>query len=244
MSLILHCGASPATREEVDAIATPEGTDTWTPVPHGELIDTVADSLSGSGLRAVSQDYATTRDGNRLFGLFTLGSDNPGGDYALTIGLRNSHDKSFPISVCCGARVFVCDNLSFHGEVVITSKHTRHIKDRLPRIVVEAVQKLTESRRITERRIALYKETEVRGQPHLHDLALRLYRAQAIPASAVTRVIEEYETPKHDEFKGGSLWCFQNAVTEVLKSYGDIQRRTLRLAGVLDTEVGESLLAV
>lgn len=243
MSLILHCGASPATREEVDAIATPEGTDTWTPVPHGELIDTVADSLSGSGLRAVSQDYATTRDGNRLFGLFTLGSDNPGGDYALTIGLRNSHDKSFPISVCCGI-VCSCATTSPSTARWSSRRNTRGTS----RIACHGSwwRLFRSSRRVgglrsdgslcTKRR--RFEVSPICMTSHC------VYRAQAIPASAVTRVIEEYETPKHDEFKGGSLWCFQNAVTEVLKSYGDIQRRTLRLAGVLDTEVGESLLAV
>jgi hypothetical protein len=30
--------------------------------------------------------------------------------------LRNSHDKSFRLSCTVGLRVFVCENLAFHGE--------------------------------------------------------------------------------------------------------------------------------
>lgn len=242
MTLILHCGAKAATREEIDSIVTPEGTDTWTPIGHGEIADAVKAALSGTGLAPKQEDYGLTRDGARLFGLFTLAGEHP--DYALTVGFRNSHDKSFAASVCCGSRVFVCDNLAFAGEVTISSKHTRHLRKRLNRIVVEAVEKLTEKRALVEKRIAIYKESEVRGQSNLHDLVLRSFRADAIPAQAIAKVIKEFEEPRHPEFRDWTLWSLQNAFTETLKSYGDIERRTVRLNGVLDAEIGDKLLAV
>lgn len=242
MTLILHCGAKDATREEVDAVVTPEGTDTWTPIRHGEIADAVEASLVGTGLAPKSVNYGLTKDGLRLFGLYTLAGEHP--DYALTVGFRNSHDKSFAASVCCGSRVFVCDNLAFAGEVTISSKHTRHLRSRLTRIVSEAVEKLTQKRALVERRIALYKETEVKAQAHLHDLVLRAFRADAIPAQAISKVIAEFEAPRHPEFRDWNLWNLQNAFTETLKSYGEIERRTIRLNGVLDTEIGDRLLAV
>ena len=242
MTLILHCGAKAATREEVDAVVTPNGTDTWTPIAHGEIADAVESSLVGTGLAPKSVDYGLTKDGLRLFGLYTLAGDHP--DYALTVGFRNSHDKSFAASVCVGSRVFVCDNLCFSGEVTISSKHTKHLRSRLTRIVSEAVEKLTVRRQLVERRIALYKETEVASQAHLHDLVLRSFRADAIPAQAISKVISEFEAPRHPEFRDWNLWNLQNAFTEVLKSYGEIERRTIRLNGVLDTEIGDKLLAV
>lgn len=242
MTLILHCGAKAATREQVDSIVTPDSTDTWCPIGHGEMADAVTASLAGTGLEPRSEDYGLTHDGKRLFGLYTLAGDHP--DYALTVGFRNSHDKSFAASVCCGSRVFVCDNLAFAGEVTITSKHTRHLRKRLHRVVSEAFEKLTEKRALIERRIALYKETEVSARAHLHDLVLRAFRAEAIPAQAIPKVIKEFEGPRHPEFRDWTLWSLQNAFTETLKSYGDIERRTVRLNGVLDAEIGDKLLAV
>ena len=242
MALLLHCGAKSATREEVDSIVTPDGTETWTPIAHGEIADAVEKSLIGTGLAPKSVDYGLTKDGLRLFGLYTLAGEHP--DYALTVGFRNSHDKSFAASVCAGSRVFVCDNLCFSGEVTISSKHTRHLRSRLTRIVSEAVEKLTVKRQLVERRIALYKETEVASQAHLHDLVLRSFRADAIPAQAISKVISEFEAPSHPEFRDWTLWSLSNAFTEVLKSYGEIERRTIRLNGVLDTEIGDKLLAV
>jgi len=242
MTLVLHCGAQSVGREAVEAVVTPKGTDTWTPIGHGEMADAVKAALDGTGLSVRSEDYGLTRDGARLFGLYTLAGDHP--DYALTAGFRNSHDKSFAASVCCGSRCFVCDNLAFAGEVTITSKHTKHLRKRLNRLVVEAVEKLTAKRLLIERRISLYKETEVRNAAHLHDLVLRSFRAEAIPAQAIAKVIKEFEEPRHPEFNEPTLWSLQNAVTETLKSYGEIQRRTIRLNGVLDAEVGDKLLAV
>lgn len=242
MTLVLHCNAKPATRDEIGAVVTPEGTDTWTPIGHGEIADSVKAALSGTGLSPREENYGLTRDGARLFGLFTLAGDHP--DYALTVGFRNSHDKTFAASVCCGSRVFVCDNLAFAGEVTISSKHTKHLRNRLNRIVHEAVEKLTQKRVLVERRIALYKETEVKAPAHLHDLVLRAFRADAIPAQAISKVIKEFEEPRHPEFRDWTLWSLQNAVTETLKSYGEIERRTQRLNGVLDAEIGDKLLAV
>jgi hypothetical protein len=57
---------------------------------------------------------------------------SPYDDYTDTVGLRNSHDKSFPIGIAFGSRVFVCDNLAFHGEHVIRRKHTVKAKRELP----------------------------------------------------------------------------------------------------------------
>jgi len=73
---------------------------------------------------------------------------------------------------------------------------------------------------------------------------LRTYRAGAIPAKAIAQVLEEYESPRHPEFQEPTVWSYFNAVTEVLKEYGDLPRRTQRLHGVVDAEIGAALLAV
>lgn len=241
--LCLHAGAVLVDREVVDAVQTPNATETWTPVAHSAVIEAVEESLSASGLSIVDRAFALGKEGNRLFGLLTLGNDNDG-DYAVTVGLRNSHDKTFPLSFALGSRVFVCDNLAFSSEVVIKSRHTRFIHDRLPRLVSEGVAGLVQHRQVQEKRIACYKESEVASQAHLHDLVLRAYKAQAIPARAITEVISEFEEPSHPEFRDWTLWSLFNGFTEVLKEYGDLQPRTQRLHGVFDAEVGPKLLAV
>lgn len=241
MSMILHCGGALVEREEIDALPIPTGTHTWTPVAHGDVISMVESSLSGGGLEITDSQFALARDGARMFGTITLAG---GTDYATVIGVRNSHDKSFPVSFCLGSRVFVCDNLAFSAEVVVKTKHSRLVMDRLPRLVNEGVAQLINQRGHQAKRIDAYKATEIRGLPHLHDLVMRSYRAKAIPARAISEVVKEYESPSHPEFQEPTVWSYFNSVTEVLKKYGDLPQRTQRLHGVVDAEVGSKLLAV
>jgi hypothetical protein len=241
MSMVLHCGGELVTRDQIDTVHAPPATHTWTPVAHGDVVDMVEQSITGSGLEITDRQFALARSGQRMFGTITLAG---GTDYATVIGVRNSHDKSFPVSFCLGSRVFVCDNLAFSAEVVVKTKHSRLVLDRLPRLVNEGVARLIEKRGHQARRIEAYKESEVRGLPHLHDLVLRSYRANAIPARAISEVLDEYDSPQHPEFAEPTLWSYFNSVTEVLKKYGDLPQRTMRLHGVIDAECGSKLLAV
>lgn len=239
--LIVHAGGQVVDRNQIDDAPTPAGTHTWTPVPHGDVVRMVEQSITTSGLEITDSTFALARGGARMFGVITLAG---GTDYATVVGVRNSHDQSFPVSFCLGSRVFVCDNLAFSAEVVVKTKHSRLVMDRLPRLVNEGVAQLIEKRGHQAKRIEAYKEADIRGLPHLHDLVMRSYRAKAIPARAIAEVVEEYESPRHPEFQTPTLWSYFNSVTEVLKKYGDLPQRTQRLHGVIDAEVGAKLLAV
>lgn len=239
--LIVHAGGQVVDRNQIDDAPTPTGTHTWTPVPHGDVIRMVEQSIVTSGLEITDSNFALSAGGARMFGVITLAG---GTDYATVIGLRNSHDKSFPVSFCLGSRVFVCDNLAFSSEVVVRTKHSRYVLDRLPRLVNEGVAQLIDKRGKQAERIEAYKACVIDGSAQLHDLVLRTYRAGAMPAAAIAPVLREYDSPRHEEFKEPTLWSYFNAVTEILKDYGDLTGRTQRLHGVVDAEVGSTLLAL
>jgi|ERR1700730_928208 len=88
--------------------------------------------------KSIEQHHGITKDGLRYFGLLSLRSPYTG--YTDTVGLRNSHDKSFPIGIAFGAKVFVCDNLSFIADHVIRRKHTANAKRDLAGLVGELVE--------------------------------------------------------------------------------------------------------
>ena len=239
--MILHSGGEIVDRNQIEDVSTPSATKTWQPVPHKTVIELVEKSLEGSGLPITDSSFALAKNGNRMFGVITLAG---GTDYATVIGVRNSHDKSFPVSFCLGSRVFVCDNLAFSAEVTVKTMHTRLVFDRLPGTINDGIAKLVAARGRQSARIEAYKNTAVNGLPHLHDLVIRSYRAGAIPARAIPDVIAEYDAPRHPEFCDQNLWSYFNCVTEVLKEYGDLPRRTQRLHGVADSACGGLLLAV
>lgn len=239
--LIVHAGGKVVSRDEIDTVHTPDATHTWRPVPHADVVRMVEGAITGGGLKISDSSFALAAGGNRMFGVITLAG---GTDYSTVIGVRNSHDRSFPVSFCLGSNVFVCDNLAFSSEVVVKTKHTSRVLDRLPSLVNEGVAKLIDKRGQQEKRLETYKTTEIRGQAHLHDLVLRTYRAGAIPARAIGEVLREYDAPRHPEFTEPTLWSYFNCVTEVLKEYSDLPHRTQRLHGVADAECGAILLAV
>ena len=116
LNLCLHCGAHEVDRNEIAQAPTPGRTRTWVPIPHHTLLDQVEHTLAGNGFNVVNQAHSLWGDGNRYFGLLQISTCSQDGDYSLVVGLRNSHDKSFPAGLVLGASVFVCDNMSFSGE--------------------------------------------------------------------------------------------------------------------------------
>ncbi|HZL68014.1 MAG TPA: hypothetical protein VFC29_11875 [Candidatus Limnocylindrales bacterium] len=102
------------TREELARVATPVGTATHKPIPHIAVVEKLIEALGFRQIGVVREEYAVSSDGMRMFGVMDLSSGFDGCRFA--IGLRNSHDKSFRLSCTVGLRVFVCENLAFHGE--------------------------------------------------------------------------------------------------------------------------------
>ncbi len=111
VNLVLHCGARHVERQVVEQAATPTASETWVPVPHHRLLEQVESTLVASGMTVANEAHALWSDGLRYFGLLEVTNGAAHDDYGLVIGLRNSHDKSFPASIALGSGVFVCDNL-------------------------------------------------------------------------------------------------------------------------------------
>jgi hypothetical protein len=246
--LCLHTGGRAVEREQLAAVLTPERTRTWVPVPHHRLLDTVQQTLAGAGLSVVSESHGLAKDGQRYFGLLQVTpSARPEdyfadpGDFGLVVGIRNSHDQSFPAGLVVGASVFVCDNLSFSGEVRLARKHTAFIERDLPGLVAKAVGKLTVQRDRQERRFVAYKAHEFTDK-EAHDLLIRALDARALPVTRIPAALAEWRNPRHSDFArdGRNGWRLFNAVTEALKGGGlmDLPKRTQSLHGLMDLACG------
>jgi hypothetical protein len=240
-NLVLHCGARHVERCGVEEAGTPAASETWVPIAHHRLLDLVESTLTASGMNVANQAHALWSEGMRYFGLLEVTNGLPHDDYGLVIGLRNSHDKSFPAAIALGNAVFVCDNLSFAGEVTIARRHTRFIERDLPRIVHTAVGRLADMRGQQDERIRTYKETEL-TDPAAHDLVIRAIDANVLPVTQVPAVLGEWRTPSHEEFAadGKTVWRFHNAMTQVWKgrNLAALPRRSQALHGLLDSVCG------
>ena len=120
-TLRVERGAQRVSREDLSQFDAPEGTDTWTPVRHSVLVDTMHVELARRGLRVTKEEYAVQRNSNMLFGIMDLDWQRTG-EYAAALGLRTSNDKSMSIQLAIGARIFSCTNLVFAGGLLGTGR--------------------------------------------------------------------------------------------------------------------------
>jgi len=228
-------------REVVAATPTPERTNTWYPIPHIDFVNQVESALVASNMRVVEEAHSLNKDGNRYFGLLHVANcQSTGGDYGYVVGLRNSHDKSYPAGLVVGARVFVCDNLSFSGEIGVVRKHTKFIISSLPHLAARAIGMLAQKWNAMGERIARYKNTEMTDRD-AHDFIIRSLDVGATTPRQVPAILKEWRTPRHPEFaETKSAWRLFNAYTEVAKetSLELLPKRTISLHGLMDSQVG------
>ncbi len=238
LNLILHCGDKSVDRECLQALPTPSATESWQPIPHYDLLNSVGETLSRSGMHIVTEAHGLSKEGDRYFGMLQVMNGQNPDDYAMIVGVRNSHDKSFPAALALGAGVFVCDNLSFSGEVKLARKHTRHIMRDLPGLVERGVGLLGDHRRHQDERIAAYKcHALTDGQAH--DVLINALDARVITPRAIPDVLKEWRSPAHDEFSPRTVWSLFNAFTETFK--GSAVRslpQTQKMHGLMDSTCG------
>jgi hypothetical protein len=239
--LMLHCGAELKSRDEVFGVPVPTETATYKPLPYESFVVRIEKQLMVGGIQIEQTQFALSKNGQRLFGLMELQMRGPvNSDYGFVLGLRTSYDKSFPNAVCIGASVFVCDNLSFHGEITFTRKHTPGMLRDLSWLISETVAQLPVKFTEQSSRFQAYKAQELEDK-QAHDLAIRFMDAGSLNVTDIPKLLREWREPSYAQFADGrkTAWRLFNAATETIK--GDLWRlptRTKRIHEILDEECG------
>ncbi|MBI3464569.1 MAG: hypothetical protein HY000_16175 [Planctomycetes bacterium] len=241
--LVLHTGAREVSRAELDQIEPPPATQTWFPIKHSVVLDTVLGTLEGAGFRVGKEQLAIARQGHRFFGTLDLDSQLVEG-VSLAVGIRSSTDQSFPLGFACGSRTFVCDNLAFSAEHIVNRKHTRFGQDRFTNAISEQVARLGEFQAVEARRIEAL-QGRVLLDVEADSKILRAYESGIVSSLTLPDVIEEWRNPGYDEFRRmpPSAWRLLNAFTTVLGSRSlnpaEYAKRTIRLQQLLSNGHGQ-----
>lgn len=232
MTLILHAGAKEVDFDTLRLVDTPKATATHVPLPHHHLVEMVRYALGYHKHDIVEEHHAIMPDGQRYFGLMTLRS--PYGDYVDTLGLRNAHDKSWPIGLAFGSRVLVCDNTAFSAETIVKRRHTANSRRDLPGIVAGIIEPLEEKRMRQAAAFAQYHEHPLELDEFDH-LVMTLYRRGALNVQRIADVVDAYENPPFDWGEDPTAWRAFNAVTYALRGkVAEAPQLTQTLHEVLD----------
>lgn len=112
------------TREEIEAIPTPEYTKTWHPISHKEVLASLDLIVQAEGVGVVNESYSTRNAGRNMFGTWTLDIPLGDGGSLVQLGFRNSLMKTFAVGVAAGTHVIACSNMQFSGQFLEFRKHT------------------------------------------------------------------------------------------------------------------------
>jgi hypothetical protein len=214
--LLTHCGACAVERAALDAVPVPPATATWFPIGHGRVLDTTLTTLAQAGFQVTRQQLAVAKEGARFFGTLDLESPVAPG-VALAVGIRNSIDQSLAISFCAGSRVFICDNLAFHSEIVVSRKHTRFGGDRFQEAIGRAVGTLGQFQAKERQRIARFQEEQLTDE-RAEALILRSYEQGLLSYRLLPEVITAWRKPPFEEFAPRTLWSLENCFTGAFAS--------------------------
>jgi len=203
-------------RNEVALVETPEGTDSWKPVPHIEVIEAVTEVVKAHDWTITEERFGLAREGQKLFGVMKINKSSST-DWTRCIGLRNSHDKSFSVGLSAGISVMVCSNMAFGGTMVIKRRHTSRME--LAQLVDVAVNELENEFLILETVCEDLKVQYIKNDDEARSTIVRAAEIGAINSSDILPVFQEFKRPRHDDFLEPTRWSLLNAFTETIKKY-------------------------
>jgi hypothetical protein len=214
----------------------------YQPIAHHELVERTKGFLGANGFTIQDEVHSLARDNNHYFGLFSVDHPNRAeSDRGCVVGLRNSHDKTFPAGLCAGDAPFVCDNLIFTNTIKLARRHTRNILQDLDFTINRALGKLFGFWHGQDSRVEAYKNFEI-NNAQANDIIIRACKAGALPKSKIIDVVDQWESSDHPEFWDRNVNSLYNAFTEIYKgNLVQLPNRSDALHSVLDGEVDFSI---
>jgi len=215
------------TLSDINTIPVPARTDSYTPVAQKDLWDTVCATFQAGGYSLSNEEHIVHRKRPVFVSKIDVHADwlpNSHGDMKWTIAVMNSYDKTKSARIIFGGTVFVCSNGLIIADHVLRTKHTTHVWDRIPDLILNAYDQFgSECKRYMAAQDRLRVETTT-----VKDLAhftISIANKGILPKSQVVDFYEESVAPSFDyQTPKMSLWNLQAAYTHLAKQMNPIER--------------------
>jgi hypothetical protein len=240
---------------EVRSIVMPSdivATDSFTPLPHSVVLDSIEAALNLAGLELARDDngeltkrFTVIDDNAKMYATLPLTS-RIDAESRLMIGIVNSWNKTLSLRVGFGSQVFVCTNGCFFAEKVIGRKHTPKILTDLPFLMSKALEQTKTFVEQQTKFFARLRDVNLTDKD-VNDLTVRAaLDHEVITVGEIGNVIEEWRKPRYVEFAPRTAWSLHNAFTECGKRIqsrnGVIHaERMVRLSGFMADQFAEDL---
>ena len=211
-----HAQSELVTRSELLAIPTPSATSTWKPIAHADLIHALDRQLLVRGIQIAKEQFAIQRQGARLFAVLDLSVESVPGAVA-AMGIRTSNDRSMALEIAVGAKVFVCDNLAFSGDLIaLRRKHTTHFD--LNADISRAIDRYQAHLLVFSRQLAALGARAL-ADPEAKVAIFEAFRQEILPLRFFPTVSQTYFTPMPEmiDVQPRTWWGLHNAFTRAIR---------------------------
>ena len=196
-------------------VELPEPTKTYRVVSNKYAIDRTKELiLNDINAEVESEKYVLSGKDQRMFGVISLRADWIDPKLPLSIGLRNSYDKSVGLGVAYGQKVFVCDNLMFDADCFMkVRRHTKKVMPDFDEILRQVGPASREKYGDSVKELMAMKTVDL-TKDRGFELLGRAYGNKVLTATMFTTAAKHWAAPPFEEFEGeDNLWGWYNACT-------------------------------
>lgn len=198
----------------------PAMTSTYSPIAHSEFLSELRHKLGENNYEIKGQRLFVNGSGTKLVGFYdvqesgVVAPDDFG--FRMSIGFKNSYDKSMTATLVVGATVIICSNGMISGDLItFRRKHTGSVLEELREKMQQGVLSMNASfaRLVTDADIMRNYELTMRQKSEI--LGVMYFEKEIVTPTQLS--IVKKELIGSESFRGNTLWDLYNNVTVALK---------------------------
>lgn len=188
------------------------------PVPHDFAIEFFKNSLSEHNITIVRERAVLSPDAMKLMFIADVRPDGKAEEgFIYSVGFINNNDRTKAFTGIAGTTVYVNNAQWYVSDNSYKTRHTTTVREMLAERSAHIINWFNEYYQQQSGIIERMKNTQITDK-EVGNLLLTYIREKYILSSTnIKRIVDEWDNPKHDEFKPRTLWSLQNACAEVFK---------------------------
>ena len=198
----------------------PAATETYSPIAHSEFLSELRTKLSDNSYAVKGQRLFVNGSGTKLVGFYDvddLRQETPEDfGFRMSIGFKNSYDKSMSAALVVGATVIICSNGMVSGDLItFRRKHTGNVLELLREKMQQAVLSMNSSFARLVADAEIMKSYELTPRQKAEILGVMYFEKEIVTPNQLSVVKKELITSEN--FRGNTVWDLYNNVTVALK---------------------------
>lgn len=188
----------------------------YSPVTHGEVIDSITDYVKSQGFVIESRQYLSAANGQQIIGKYVIG--HPNLEIKPMLAFKNSQDGKISFGICSGLQTMICSNGAVIGDAfAYKRRHSGNGHVEILENAKYAVESMYEKFASELEVVNALKEIQM-SKRTMAELAGRLFVEEKLLQSDQLSIIgNEINKPTFDYGNPESAWEFYNHCTYAFK---------------------------